>query len=192
MHNLKRVSLISRQLPSLEQVHHLRTSPNDNLAYGINGQGKIVKVSENGNTRVLKEIPSTVNLNDVVGSGINCDQNSYCFACSDGHIWSYELDANLLIKVTNLGHSLEFMSCNQEGDRFVVITQNQNQQFLLLDSYFQHMKEGYLHTDDQGAVDLLNVGWGKKETQFHGQEGKQSREVKKVKSLTNNFIVDQV
>lgn len=43
---------------------------------------------------------------------------------------------------------------------------------LLLGNTFEPLCETDLHTADFGAAAPVNVGWGKKETQFHGMAGK--------------------
>ncbi|CAH2087106.1 unnamed protein product [Euphydryas editha] len=46
---------------------------------------------------------------------------------------------------------------------------------ILMSCTFDPIKESYLLTDDFGEKQFITVGWGKKETQFHGSEGKQAR-----------------
>lgn len=49
---------------------------------------------------------------------------------------------------------------------------------ILMSCTFDPINEYYLLSEDFGEKQFITVGWGKKETQFHGSEGKQAAKAK--------------
>ena len=57
---------------------------------------------------------------------------------------------------------------------------------ILLSPDFQVLNESDLDNDSVPLENLVALGWGKKETQFHGSEGKAAALVKSVGKLSEN------
>lgn len=71
---------------------------------------------------------------------------------------------------------IECISWSPDEELFALITGHHNVTLLTQD--FEPLFECPLHTDDKGENKSVSVGWGKKETQFHGSAGKQEAQKK--------------
>ncbi|KAJ3416474.1 hypothetical protein HDV05_001632 [Chytridiales sp. JEL 0842] len=60
-------------------------------------------------------------------------------------------------------------------------TATETESVLVMTKNFDVISEVPLHTNETGEQIFVNVGWGKKETQFHGSEGKAAAKAKKEK-----------
>uniref|UniRef100_A0A8C2WV44 Elongator complex protein 1 n=1 Tax=Cyclopterus lumpus TaxID=8103 RepID=A0A8C2WV44_CYCLU len=58
-------------------------------------------------------------------------------------------------------------------EELVVLTTGQ-ETIIMMTKHFEPITEVGIHQDDFGEGKFVTVGWGKKETQFHGSEGKQA------------------
>ncbi|XP_042304851.1 elongator complex protein 1 isoform X2 [Sceloporus undulatus] len=65
-------------------------------------------------------------------------------------------------------------------DQELVILATGQQTLILMTRDFEPIAEREIHQDDFGEGKFITVGWGKKETQFHGSEGKQAARTKPV------------
>jgi elongator complex protein 1 len=67
------------------------------------------------------------------------------------------------------------VTCAQwSPDESLLVLTTGNQTLLYMTHDFALLSEQPLHPGDEGREQQVNVGWGKKETQFHGSEGKQA------------------
>ena len=67
-------------------------------------------------------------------------------------------------------------SPDQEVVAFITATEN----LVVMTCTFDPLAEHVLADHCAGEGQFVNVGWGKKETQFHGSEGKQAAKAKAV------------
>lgn len=65
------------------------------------------------------------------------------------------------------------MEWSPDQELLVLVTKDFN--VVLMSCTFDPIKESNLLCDEFGEKQFITVGWGKKETQFHGSEGKQAR-----------------
>ena len=79
-------------------------------------------------------------------------------------------EAFLFEEVGCVADGLEAMSCSPDGETLVLVTGAGR--VVLMNREFDPLREVPLHTDRFGSGQLVDVGWGKKETQFHGSLGK--------------------
>lgn len=70
------------------------------------------------------------------------------------------------------------ISCSPDSERIILITKQGY--VTLLDECFEALNNFDVSEIAVAEMALVNVGWGKKETQFHGSEGKNKRVVKEV------------
>uniref|UniRef100_A0A670Z0Z8 Elongator complex protein 1 n=1 Tax=Pseudonaja textilis TaxID=8673 RepID=A0A670Z0Z8_PSETE len=63
-------------------------------------------------------------------------------------------------------------------DQELVLLATGEQTLILMTRDFEPIAERQIHQDDFGEGKFITVGWGKKETQFHGSEGKQAAHTK--------------
>lgn len=58
----------------------------------------------------------------------------------------------------------------------VLVTKDLN--LILMSCTYDPLNETNLLSEEFGEKQFITVGWGKKETQFHGSEGKQAAKIK--------------
>lgn len=59
-------------------------------------------------------------------------------------------------------------------DQELLILVTKKMSMVIITCTFDHLKEIELLDKKFGEKEFVNVGWGKKETQFHGRSGKQA------------------
>lgn len=67
------------------------------------------------------------------------------------------------------------MEWSPDQELLVLVTKEMN---MILMNMFDPMSEVNLLNEEFGEKQFITVGWGKKETQFHGSAGKQAAKVK--------------
>ncbi|XP_038660039.1 elongator complex protein 1 [Scyliorhinus canicula] len=106
------------------------------------------------------------------------DQESVCVATASGDVILYNLNSNQLECVGSVDSGLSGMSWSPDQE-LVVLTTGQGT-IIMMTKDFDAVTEVGIHQDDFGEGKFITVGWGKKETQFHGAEGKQAARCKPV------------
>uniref|UniRef100_A0A4W3I734 Elongator complex protein 1 n=1 Tax=Callorhinchus milii TaxID=7868 RepID=A0A4W3I734_CALMI len=104
------------------------------------------------------------------------DQESVCVATSSGDDLTMILF--LLTCVGSVESGLTGMSWSPDQE-LVILTTGQ-ETIIMMTKDFDPITEVRIHQDDFGEGKFITVGWGKKETQFHGSEGKQAAHRKQV------------
>uniref|UniRef100_A0AAG5CXA7 Elongator complex protein 1 n=1 Tax=Anopheles atroparvus TaxID=41427 RepID=A0AAG5CXA7_ANOAO len=97
--------------------------------------------------------------------------NELCCASSDGNVWSYKLDTGTTEEVALCQHGIEAMQWSPDQE-VVVFVDKQLNVVTMIGSEYEPINEVQLKDDTFGDRAFMSVGWGKKETQFHGSEGK--------------------
>lgn len=67
------------------------------------------------------------------------------------------------------------MEWSPDQELLVLVTKDMN---MILMNMFDPIQEINLFNEEFGEKQFITVGWGKKETQFHGSAGKQAAKVK--------------
>uniref|UniRef100_A0A3P8Z6L4 Elongator complex protein 1 n=1 Tax=Esox lucius TaxID=8010 RepID=A0A3P8Z6L4_ESOLU len=106
----------------------------------------------------------------VVGIQDLPDQESVCVATATGDVILYNLNTNQLECVGSVDTGLTAMSWSPDQE-LVSLTTGQDT-IIMMTKDFEPITEVGIHQDDFGEGKFITVGWGKKETQFHGSEGK--------------------
>ncbi|XP_066919539.1 putative elongator complex protein 1 isoform X2 [Clytia hemisphaerica] len=106
------------------------------------------------------------------------DQESLCIITSKGDVllWQHEMDSLENVGSVEAGFTNASWSSDQE---LLVLTTKQNT-LIVMTRDFDPINEFPIHSDDFGEAQQVNVGWGSKETQFHGSEGKEAAKVQKI------------
>ncbi|XP_001980535.3 putative elongator complex protein 1 [Drosophila erecta] len=129
---------------------------------------KIYAVQEAGDVRpnVIADLP------DILGVEFLQLDNAICVASAAGEVILVDAQTGATSEGTFCDVGIETMawSPNQEVVAFVTRTYN----VVLMTSTFDVIAEQPLDADLAPDQQFVNVGWGKKETQFHGSEGKQA------------------
>ncbi|XP_051785859.1 elongator complex protein 1 [Erpetoichthys calabaricus] len=106
------------------------------------------------------------------------EQESVCVATATGDILLFNLSTNQLECVGSVDSGLTGMSWSPDQELVLLITGQQT--IIMMTKDFEPITEVKIHQDEFGEGEFITVGWGKKETQFHGSEGKQAAQKKKV------------
>uniref|UniRef100_A0A182PF30 Elongator complex protein 1 n=1 Tax=Anopheles epiroticus TaxID=199890 RepID=A0A182PF30_9DIPT len=94
-----------------------------------------------------------------------------CCASSSGNVWSYKLETGVAEEVTHCAHGIKAMQWSPDQE-LVVFVDGELNVVTMIGSEFEPINEVQLKDDTFGDRQFMSVGWGKKETQFHGSEGK--------------------
>ncbi|CAG04536.1 unnamed protein product [Tetraodon nigroviridis] len=112
----------------------------------------------------------------VVGLEDLAELESACLATAGGDVVLFNLNTCQLECVGSVDSGLTSMSWSPD-EELVVLTTGQ-ETIIMMTKDFEPITEVGIHQDDFGEGKFITVGWGKKETQFHGSEGKQSAQRK--------------
>lgn len=96
----------------------------------------------------------------------------------DGTLLLVDLTQGTLEEVGQVESGLEDVIRSPDDELFVLLTSAGS--FVLTSREFDPLKEVSLHQSGFGEDEFVNVGWGKKETQFHGSAGKAASKAKPV------------
>ncbi|XP_041368137.1 putative elongator complex protein 1 [Gigantopelta aegis] len=179
MRNLK--LLRCEQTPACESYPDVRQSSIDpdtgtlycatrTLLFGLTSDGK--KCYE----APLTEYIPTDGSGDVIGLQYLPDQQSNCVATSSGDVLLCNSSYQEIECVGNVDSGLLAMAWSPDQDVVVFVTGADT--LILMNREFDPITEVPLQPPDAGEAEFVNVGWGKKETQFHGSEGKDAAKKK--------------
>ncbi|KAL7988535.1 hypothetical protein Chor_007454 [Crotalus horridus] len=106
---------------------------------------------------------------------------SVCVATAIGDVILCNLNTHQLECVGSVDSGLTTMSWSPDQELVLLATGEQT--LILMTRDFEPIAERQIHQDDFGEGKFITVGWGKKETQFHGSEGKQAAHTKSMEIL---------
>ncbi|XP_034546427.1 elongator complex protein 1-like [Notolabrus celidotus] len=113
---------------------------------------------------------------EVVGLQDLAEHESACLATAGGDVILFNLNTCKLECVGSVDSGLTSMSWSPD-EELVILTTGQ-ETIIMMTKDFEPITEVGIHQDDFGEGKFITVGWGKKETQFHGSEGKQAAQRK--------------
>ncbi|XP_041653539.1 elongator complex protein 1 [Cheilinus undulatus] len=113
---------------------------------------------------------------EVVGLQDLAELESACLATAGGDVMSFNLNTFELECRGSVDSGLTSM-CWSPDEELVILTTGQ-ETIIMMTKDFEPITEVGIHQDDFGEGKFITVGWGKKETQFHGSEGKQAAQRK--------------
>lgn len=96
--------------------------------------------------------------------------NELCVATTDGEVLVYNLATNAEESVTFCDGGIKSMAWSHDQEVVAFVTGANL--LVVMNSSYDPLNETRLDDDHFGDEQFINVGWGKKETQFHGTEGK--------------------
>ncbi|XP_038147078.1 LOW QUALITY PROTEIN: elongator complex protein 1 [Cyprinodon tularosa] len=112
----------------------------------------------------------------VVGLQDLAELQSACLATAGGDVVLFNLNTSQLECVGSVDSGLTSMSWSPD-EELVILTTGQ-ETVIMMTKEFEPVTEVGIHQEDFGEGKFITVGWGKKETQFHGSEGKQAAQRK--------------
>ncbi|XP_005382814.1 PREDICTED: elongator complex protein 1 [Chinchilla lanigera] len=108
----------------------------------------------------------------IVGVQDLLDQESVCVATASGDVILCNLSTHQLECVGSVASGISVMSWSPDQELVLLATGQQT--LIMMTRDFEPIMEQPIHQDDFGESKFITVGWGKKETQFHGSEGRQA------------------
>ncbi|XP_033163263.1 putative elongator complex protein 1 [Drosophila mauritiana] len=171
-----------KELHAVAHPRHLLLQPELNGgvsdAYFVVADNQIYAIQESGDVqpKVIADLP------DIVGVEFLQLDNAICVASGAGEVILVDPQTGATSEGTFCDVGIESMawSPNQEVVAFVTRTHN----VVLMTSTFDVIAEQPLDAELDPDQQFVNVGWGKKETQFHGSEGKQAAKQKESDSTS--------
>lgn len=125
-------------------------------------------------------------VSDVIACEHLAMNNELCLASADGEVNVIYLDSdNGQETVTFCEGGLEAMAWSPDQEVVAFVTKAKV--LVVMNSAYDPLVEHNLSDEAFGDEEFVNVGWGKKETQFHGTEGKAA-----AKQKATEVVVDDV
>ncbi|XP_053858912.1 elongator complex protein 1 isoform X2 [Vidua macroura] len=109
------------------------------------------------------------------------EQESVCVATAAGDILLCNLSTEQVECVGSVDSGLSVMSWSPDQELVLLATGQQT--LIMMTRDFEPITEKQIHQDEFGEGKFVALGWGKKETQFHGSEGKQAAHRKQTEVL---------
>ncbi|NXR29314.1 ELP1 protein, partial [Cinclus mexicanus] len=109
------------------------------------------------------------------------EQESVCVATAAGDILLCNLSTKQVECVGSVDSGLSVMSWSPDQELVLLATGQQT--LIMMTRDFEPITEKQIHQDEFGEGKFVALGWGKKETQFHGSEGKQAAHRKQTEVL---------
>lgn len=106
----------------------------------------------------------------IVGIQDLLDQESVCLATASGDVILCNLSTLQLECVGSVASGIAVMSWSPDQELVLLATGQQT--LIMMTKDFEPIMEHQIHQDDFGENKFITVGWGRKETQFHGSEGR--------------------
>ncbi|NXQ30492.1 ELP1 protein, partial [Alaudala cheleensis] len=117
----------------------------------------------------------------IVGMEDLPEQESVCVATAAGDILLCNLNTKQVECVGSVDSGLSVMSWSPDQELVLLATGQQT--LIMMTRDFEPITEKQIHQDEFGEGKFVALGWGKKETQFHGSEGKQAAHRKQTEVL---------
>nr|Q8VHU4.1 RecName: Full=Elongator complex protein 1; Short=ELP1; AltName: Full=IkappaB kinase complex-associated protein; Short=IKK complex-associated protein [Rattus norvegicus]AAL40926.1 IKAP [Rattus norvegicus] len=147
-------------------------------------QGTVLIGSERGLTEVdpvKKEVKTEISLvaegflpedgsGCIVGIQDLLDQESVCVATASGDVIVCNVSTQQLECVGNVASGISVMSWSPDQELLLLATAQQT--LIMMTRDYEVITEQQIHQDDFGEGKFITVGWGSKDTQFHGSEGR--------------------
>lgn len=106
----------------------------------------------------------------IVGIQDLLDQESVCVATASGDVILCNLSTHQLECVGSVASGISVMSWSPDQELVLLATAQQT--LIMMTRDFEVITEQQIHQDDFGEGKFVTVGWGSKETQFRGSEGR--------------------
>uniref|UniRef100_A0A1B6LZ87 Elongator complex protein 1 n=1 Tax=Graphocephala atropunctata TaxID=36148 RepID=A0A1B6LZ87_9HEMI len=200
MKNLKLLVNIRHSLSDIENSQLLTVASPDDYSTKIFKRKGYVFVYNEGEVFAITPVEGTCSLlfsikeqykknTKAVDMFYNGVLNSLNIALEIGDILTIPLQDDLSLMggvecVVKIGPGIQAAALSPDTECTVFLSGNNS--LILMGGNFDHINQTELFGSDQGKQNMVNVGWGKKETQFHGSEGKAAAKKKLTdKEMTN-------
>uniref|UniRef100_A0A0A1XEG6 Elongator complex protein 1 n=1 Tax=Zeugodacus cucurbitae TaxID=28588 RepID=A0A0A1XEG6_ZEUCU len=169
MRNLKLKSC--KQLTAnVRNVKHILLNPNigrkesDEIVHVVSDDKLYEVKTVTGNIKEVAAVPG------IVGAEYLALNNEICLATEAGEVLTVSPSSGALNECTFCDVGLENMSWSPDQEVVVFITKANS--LVVMTCTYDVINEHMFKENCDPESQFVNVGWGKKETQFHGSEGK--------------------
>ncbi|XP_041513450.1 elongator complex protein 1 [Microtus oregoni] len=100
------------------------------------------------------------------------DQESVCVATASGDVILCNLSTRQLECVGSVANGISVMSWSPDQELVLLVTGQQT--LIMMTRAFEVIAEQQIHQEDFGEGKFVTLGWGSRETQFQGSEGRQA------------------
>ncbi|KAG8235344.1 hypothetical protein J437_LFUL015853 [Ladona fulva] len=192
MKNLALASVINYQLSNDRKIEKFCVEYRSGNVFfysnGILGNISIQSGKENDLTNLTEYFKSKERTPFLIGMNYSESSEALCLVFQNGEVFLYTPETNDLQCVGVVSNCIKTLSWSPDEEMIALVSGEEN--LILMNSNFDIVSENVLHSIETGervpevfnnyslTFSLLNpeqfitVGWGKKETQFHGSEGK--------------------
>ncbi|KAM6169330.1 elongator complex protein 1 [Rhynchocyon petersi] len=108
----------------------------------------------------------------IVGIQDLLDQESVCVATASGDVMLCNLSTHQVECVGSVASGISLMSWSPDQELVLLATGQET--LIMMTKDFEPILEQQIHQNDFGESKFITLGWGRKETQFHGSEGRQA------------------
>ncbi|XP_049641142.1 elongator complex protein 1 [Suncus etruscus] len=162
-------------------------APGKPLCFTLRSEQQTVLIgSENGLIELdptLREVKNEISLvaegflpedgsGRIVGIQDLLDQESVSIATASGDVILCNLSTHQLECVGSVASGISVMSWSPDQELVLLVTGEQT--LIMMTKDFEPIMEQQINQNDFGESKFVTLGWGKKETQFHGSEGRQA------------------
>lgn len=169
---------------SIESLVHFVLNTNENGVAYISTNNTLFQCNLQNND--IKQI-HTID-DEIIGLEYLSLNNEICIATSQGDVIIVNLQTGTAENVTFCDGGIEQMGWSPDQEIVAFITKSK--QLVVMNSMYDPIFEGLLDEQCFGVNEFVTVGWGKKETQFHGTEGKEA--AKKTTDVGVSLNVEQI
>ncbi|EDV93458.1 putative elongator complex protein 1 [Drosophila grimshawi] len=139
----------------------------DNEISYIITENKVFTVDETNEPKIIAELPA-----EIVSAEFLQLENAICVATAAGEVLLINPDTLATSEGTFCDVGIECMAWSPNQEVVVFITKAKN--VVVMTCTYDVLGEQPLDAQLASEQQFVNVGWGKKETQFHGNAGKQA------------------
>ncbi|XP_049765171.1 elongator complex protein 1 isoform X1 [Schistocerca cancellata] len=118
----------------------------------------------------LEELGHLTTCYDIVGMNVNSVSEEVCLVLASGDILTVESYSKEVECVGSVDSGVSAVQWSPDEEMIVLVTGKES--IITMTGSFDPVNEVDFHDDSFGEKQFITVGWGKKETQFHGSEGK--------------------
>ncbi|XP_014368772.2 elongator complex protein 1 [Papilio machaon] len=138
---------------------------------------QVSNIDESGAINWTKDISEITNCENIpVNITYISLSNQLCIALANGELITIDESGSDYELVGVFENGLMAMEWSPDQDILVLVTKDLK--MITMSCTFDPISEVELLSDDFGKKEFITVGWGKKETQFHGSVGKQAAKQK--------------
>lgn len=174
MRNLQLRQTFTKKLSLVDSNCRICSDADSGNVYIVNGNCIACLGSDLEETKT--QVDELGNDDGVISSFVFLSEfQSLCIGKKSGDILMYDVKSGKAQSVGNVTGGILAMQWSPDYELVVIVSGEEK--VLLMTKDFDLISEKELHLEEFGECVPITAGWGSKETQFHGSEGKQAAKV---------------